>query len=101
MQQYLMLLEVEVKGSAPLLPWRPRGPDRAVAAMAALPVMKLGTLLLRTLSKPIANCLKSQAAVHPKFGDFIISIAQVQFSSLSRISFPGQGSRITKLLGGK
>ncbi|KAI4978829.1 hypothetical protein ZWY2020_015582 [Hordeum vulgare] len=33
--------------------------------MAALPVMKLGTLLLRTLSKPIANRLKSQAAVHP------------------------------------
>ncbi|KAI4981083.1 hypothetical protein ZWY2020_021568 [Hordeum vulgare] len=44
--------------------------------MAALPVMKLGTLLLRTLSKPIANRLKSQAAVHPKFREFIISIAQ-------------------------
>ncbi|KAE8820431.1 OPA3-like protein [Hordeum vulgare] len=80
---------------------RSGGPGRAAAAMAALAVMKLGTLLLRTLSKPIANRLKSQAAVHPKFRDFIISIAQVRFSLLSRISFPGQGSRRTKLLGGK
>jgi hypothetical protein len=61
----------------------------------ALPVMKLGTLLLRTLSKPIANRLKSQAAVHPKFRDFIISIAQVGFPWLSRISFRGQGRRRT------
>ncbi|KAK3159600.1 hypothetical protein QOZ80_1BG0048660 [Eleusine coracana subsp. coracana] len=43
----------------------------------ALPVAKLGTLALRTLSKPIASRLKSQAAVHPKFRDFIISIAQM------------------------
>jgi hypothetical protein len=43
----------------------------------ALPVAKLGTLALRTLSKPIASRLKSQAAVHPKFRNFIIAIAQV------------------------
>jgi hypothetical protein len=55
----------------------------------ALPVAKLGTLLLRTLSKPIASRLKSQAAVHPKFRDFIISIAQVRFFPLSAISFRG------------
>ncbi|KAE8809999.1 optic atrophy 3 protein [Hordeum vulgare] len=53
--------------------------------MAALPVMKLGTLLLRTLSKPIANRLKSQAAVHPKFRDFIISIAQTNHRITTRI----------------
>ncbi|KAI5021425.1 hypothetical protein ZWY2020_058155 [Hordeum vulgare] len=34
--------------------------------MAALPVMKLGTLLLRTLSKPITNHLKSQAAAEKR-----------------------------------
>ncbi|KAE8803845.1 putative protein phosphatase 2C 54 [Hordeum vulgare] len=56
-------------------------PGRAATAMAALPVMKLGMLLLRTLSKPIANRLKSQAAVHPKFRDFIISIAQVKYKA--------------------
>ncbi|KAE8770786.1 hypothetical protein D1007_57419 [Hordeum vulgare] len=77
-------VEVEVKGSAPLLPWRQRGPGRAAAAMAALPVMKLGTLLLRTMSKPIANRLKSQAAVHPKFRDFIISIAQFILGAIGR-----------------
>ncbi|GJN06591.1 hypothetical protein PR202_ga24335 [Eleusine coracana subsp. coracana] len=48
----------------------------------ALPVAKLGTLALRTLSKPIASRLKSQAAVHPKFRDFIISIAQVAVAAL-------------------
>ncbi|KAI4972844.1 hypothetical protein ZWY2020_003769 [Hordeum vulgare] len=53
--------------------------------MAALPVMKLGTLLLRTLSKPIANRLKSQAAVHPKFGDFVISIAQLRTCQCSHL----------------
>jgi hypothetical protein len=51
----------------------------------ALPVAKLGTLALRTLSKPIASRLKSQAAVHPKFRNFIIAIAQV--IALSSSSF--------------
>lgn len=51
----------------------------------ALPVAKLGTLLLRTLSKPIASRLKSQAAVHPKFRDFIISIAQMNHRITTRI----------------
>ncbi|KAH9606531.1 hypothetical protein KSS87_000518 [Heliosperma pusillum] len=41
-----------------------------------LPLFKLGTLALRTLSKPIANRLKKQAGFHPKFRGFIISIAQ-------------------------
>jgi hypothetical protein len=49
----------------------------------SLPVAKLGTLALRTLSKPIASRLKNQAAVHPKFRNFIICIAQVGASSSS------------------
>ncbi|KAE8812240.1 OPA3-like protein [Hordeum vulgare] len=85
-----VLLERRAEGVCSTASMGPRGPGQAAAAMAALPVMKLGTLLLRTLSKPIANHLKSQAAVHPKFRDFIISI-----------SFLGQGSRRMKLLGGK
>ncbi|XP_006643981.1 optic atrophy 3 protein homolog [Oryza brachyantha] len=51
----------------------------------ALPVAKLGTLALRTLSKPIASRLKSQAAVHPKFRNFIISIAQINHRITTRI----------------
>ncbi|XP_076924800.1 OPA3-like protein [Bidens hawaiensis] len=42
----------------------------------SLPVMKLGTLAVRTLSKPIATRLKKQAAVSPKFRTSIIGIAQ-------------------------
>ncbi|PKA48735.1 hypothetical protein AXF42_Ash018677 [Apostasia shenzhenica] len=42
----------------------------------ALPFVKLGTLALRTLSKPIASKLKQQAGVHPRFREFIINLAQ-------------------------
>ncbi|KAK6777262.1 hypothetical protein RDI58_023979 [Solanum bulbocastanum] len=41
-----------------------------------LPLLKLGTLALRTLSKPIAARLKKEARLYPKFRNFIISIAQ-------------------------
>ncbi|CAM8898875.1 unnamed protein product [Rhodiola kirilowii] len=42
----------------------------------ALPGMKLGILVLKTLAKPIAAKLKQQAGVHPRFRELIISIAQ-------------------------
>ncbi|BAD81625.1 unknown protein [Oryza sativa Japonica Group] len=51
----------------------------------SLPVAKLGTLALRTLSKPIASRLKNQAAVHPKFRNFIICIAQINHRVTTRI----------------
>jgi hypothetical protein len=60
----------------------------------ALPVAKLGTLALRTLSKPIASRLKSQAAVHPKFRNFIIAIAQVSSSSFRSIIYLYQQPRV-------
>ncbi|CAM8991452.1 hypothetical protein QQ045_007302 [Rhodiola kirilowii] len=41
-----------------------------------LPLLKLGTLAVRTISKPLAAKLKQQAGKHPKFRNFIISIAQ-------------------------
>ncbi|XP_008784455.1 OPA3-like protein [Phoenix dactylifera] len=41
-----------------------------------LPVVKLGTLALKTLCKPIANRLKKEAGIHPKFRQFIINFAQ-------------------------
>ncbi|KAF2295031.1 hypothetical protein GH714_031162 [Hevea brasiliensis] len=41
-----------------------------------LPVLKLGTLALRTICKPIANRLKKEAGLHPGFRQFIINIAQ-------------------------
>ncbi|KAK4743721.1 hypothetical protein SAY87_010033 [Trapa incisa] len=41
-----------------------------------LPLLKLGTLALKTLSKPVASRLKQQAALHPRFRQFIVSFAQ-------------------------
>lgn len=41
-----------------------------------LPLAKLGTLVLRTLSKPLASRLKQQAAHHPRFREIIINFAQ-------------------------
>ncbi|XP_072993076.1 uncharacterized protein [Typha latifolia] len=41
-----------------------------------LPVIKLGSLALKTLSKPIASRLKQQAGLHPKFRQLIMSLAQ-------------------------
>eukprot|EP00252_Welwitschia_mirabilis_P014920 TRINITY_DN32992_c0_g1_i1.p1 TRINITY_DN32992_c0_g1~~TRINITY_DN32992_c0_g1_i1.p1 ORF type:complete len:173 (-),score=32.36 TRINITY_DN32992_c0_g1_i1:271-789(-) len=41
-----------------------------------LPLLKLGTLLLKTLSKPFASRLKHYAAHHSRFRNTIISIAQ-------------------------
>ncbi|XP_052179206.1 uncharacterized protein LOC127792647 [Diospyros lotus] len=41
-----------------------------------LPVVKLGTLALKTACKPIANRLKKEAGLHPKFRRFIVNVAQ-------------------------
>ena len=47
-----------------------------------LPLVKLGSLAFRTLSKPIAGRLKRHAGVHPKFRGFIIGLAQVTLPSV-------------------
>ncbi|KAJ4703557.1 Optic atrophy 3 protein (OPA3) [Melia azedarach] len=50
-----------------------------------LPVLKLGTLALKTLSKPVAAKLKQQAAIHPRFRQFIISMAQANHRITTRM----------------
>ncbi|RZS17370.1 hypothetical protein BHM03_00049508 [Ensete ventricosum] len=50
-----------------------------------LPVVKLGSLALRTLSKPIASRLKQQAGNYPKFREYIIGLAQVLPPPLSLV----------------
>ncbi|XP_027061003.1 uncharacterized protein [Coffea arabica] len=59
-----------------------------------IPVIKLGTLALRTISKPIANRLKKDAGLHPKFRDFIINIAQAnhRFSTIMQRRIYGYSS---------
>jgi hypothetical protein len=53
--------------------------------MAVLPLVKLGTLALKTICKPIANRLKKEAGYHPKFRNFIISIAQTNHRFTTRM----------------
>ncbi|XP_062095797.1 OPA3-like protein [Humulus lupulus] len=40
------------------------------------PLVKLGTLILKTVSKPIASRIKQQAGLHPSFRQLIINMAQ-------------------------
>lgn len=44
-----------------------------------LPAVKLATLALKSISKPIANRLKREAGLHPRFRQFIVNIAQVLY----------------------
>ncbi|MCH86493.1 OPA3-like protein, partial [Trifolium medium] len=53
--------------------------------MAVLPLVKLGTLTLKTICKPIANRLKKEAGYHPKFRNFIINIAQTNHRFTTRM----------------
>ncbi|KAG4390380.1 hypothetical protein GLYMA_06G285900v4 [Glycine max] len=46
---------------------------------------RLATLALRTACKPIANRLKKEAGYHPKFRNFIISIAQANHRLTTRV----------------
>lgn len=49
-------------------------------------MLKLGTLALKTISKPIAARLKVEAGLHPRFRQSIINIAQV-LSFMSDFNF--------------
>ncbi|GJU96600.1 gag-pol polyprotein [Tanacetum coccineum] len=51
---------------------QPKSSDRVMV----FPSLKLGTLVLKTVSKPLASRLKQQAALHPKFRTSIIGLAQ-------------------------
>jgi len=44
--------------------------------MAALPLAKLGALTIKTLSKPIANIIKSRAKNHPMFKQICIDVGE-------------------------
>ncbi|CAN1853918.1 OPA3-like protein [Linum perenne] len=50
-----------------------------------LPLLKLGTLVVKTLSKPLAAKLKQQAAYHPKFRQIIIDMAQMNHRISTRM----------------
>ncbi|KFK35040.1 hypothetical protein AALP_AA5G226300 [Arabis alpina] len=58
------------------------------------PLLKLGTLALRTICKPIANRLKKEAGVNPGFRQFIINIAQANHRFTTKLQRRASG-RIT------
>ncbi|CAO2813116.1 unnamed protein product [Amaranthus hypochondriacus] len=49
------------------------------------PLFKLGTLALKTACKPIANRLKKEASLHPRFRQRIINFAQVNHRLTTQI----------------
>lgn len=56
--------------------------DAATASEMILPVFKLGALAVKTFCKPIANRLKKEAGLHPRFRQHIITIAQVLITDI-------------------
>lgn len=50
-----------------------------------LPLVKLGTLALKTACKPIANRLKKEASLHPRFRQQIINFAQANHRITTQI----------------
>ncbi|GMJ11427.1 hypothetical protein like AT1G28510 [Hibiscus trionum] len=61
-----------------------------------IPIVKLGTLALRSISKPIANKLKQGAGLHPTFRDLIINLAQAnhRFSTTMQRRIYGRSTDI-------
>ncbi|KAK3433054.1 OPA3-like protein [Eucalyptus grandis] len=50
-----------------------------------LPLLKLGTLVVKTMSKPLASRLKQQAALHPRFRGLIVGFAQANHRMTTNI----------------
>ncbi|KAK4799412.1 hypothetical protein SAY86_024777 [Trapa natans] len=50
-----------------------------------LPVVKLGTLAVKTFCKPIANRFKKEAGLHPRFGQLIIGLAQANHGFTTQV----------------
>mmetsp|Transcript_13886 Transcript_13886/g.23004 ORF Transcript_13886/g.23004 Transcript_13886/m.23004 type:complete len:157 (+) Transcript_13886:104-574(+) len=59
--------------------------------MAAIPVAKVASLLVRTLAKPIATKLKKEAAIHPLLSSASQFIGQRLHSISSRINVTTAG----------
>ncbi|KAJ4904915.1 Optic atrophy 3 protein (OPA3) [Raphanus sativus] len=58
------------------------------------PLVKLGSLALRTICKPIANSLKKQAGISPGFRQFIVNIAQANHRFTTKLQRHASG-RVT------
>ncbi|KAF0757975.1 hypothetical protein DYB28_001156 [Aphanomyces astaci] len=64
--------------------------------MVAIPLFKVGGLLLRTLTKPVAKALKSHAKTHPWLSTVCNSVGQHQNRAMLKIQMSVQGQINTR-----
>lgn len=62
--------------------------------MAPLPLFKLGALLVRTLSKPLAKRIKLQAANHPSISKWTIALGQFTYNLTARLNVLASGYKL-------
>ena len=62
--------------------------------MAALPLAKLGGLLIKTLSKPLAKSLKESAKSHPNLSTVLASAGEASHQAAARLSILSGGFRV-------
>lgn len=62
--------------------------------MAPLPLFKLGTLLVRTLSKPLAKRIKQEAANHPRISRWTIALGQFSHNITARLNVLASGYKL-------
>ena len=63
----------------------------------ALPLAKLGGLLLKTLSKPLSRSLKSQAAEHETIRGVLVYVGNLSHKVTARMSIWAGGFKVKKI----
>jgi hypothetical protein len=64
---------------------------------AALPIAKLGALLLKTLSKPLAKSLKESAKRHPRVSQVLVSIGEASHQLTARLSVMAMNGKVKSI----
>eukprot|EP01039_Chlorochromonas_danica_P011358 gene11358-12687_t len=65
--------------------------------MAPLPFLKLAGLLIKTVAKPIASRMKSDARQHPRLCSLYISLGQASHQMMSRLNVMAKGYRVLSI----
>eukprot|EP00924_Labyrinthula_sp_SR-Ha-C_P008295 snap_masked-scaffold_11-processed-gene-8.16-mRNA-1 protein AED:1.00 eAED:1.00 QI:0/-1/0/0/-1/1/1/0/156 len=63
----------------------------------SIPLFKMGTLLIKTISKPLATNLKSQAKQHPKFRKVCVTTGQFMNRIQTEINVRSLGHKVKKI----
>mmetsp|Transcript_1284 Transcript_1284/g.1961 ORF Transcript_1284/g.1961 Transcript_1284/m.1961 type:complete len:177 (-) Transcript_1284:699-1229(-) len=65
--------------------------------MSAFPLLKVGTLAVKTLAKPLANVLKEQAKDHPELRRICVNIGQFVNEKSVKVNMRFLGHKITEV----